>query len=264
MSILQEIVATKKEEVKKDKSLYPVKLLEQSIHFDSPCVSFTEYITRKDKLGIIAEFKRKSPSKGAINLYASPEQVSIEYMQAGASAISVLTDKSYFGGSKEDLKTVRKYNFCPILRKEFIIDEYQIIEAKSLGADAILLIASILSKQEIQNFTKLAKSLGLQVLFEVHDEEEIQKFIPEIDLIGVNNRNLKTFKTDYRYSIDMFEKLPKNAVKISESGINSPNVIVELKEVGYDGFLIGEHFMASGDPGASCAKFIQNIKKITK
>ena len=261
MSILHEIVVQKRKEVDKDKSMYPIKLLEASIHFDSPCVSMSEYILREDKVGIIAEFKRKSPSKGGINLYASPESVSIGYMQAGASAISVLTDSKFFGGSKEDLKTVRKFNFCPILRKEFIIDEYQIIEAKSIGADAILLIASILTEKEISQFTKLAKSLGLQVLFEVHDADEIEKYIPEIDLIGVNNRNLKTFETDYRYSIEMFGKLPSDAVKISESGINDPKIVAELKGVGYNGFLIGEHFMANGNPGKNCAKFIQQVNK---
>jgi indole-3-glycerol phosphate synthase len=260
MDILQKIVAHKRKEVEKDKSLYPIKLLEQSIFFDSPCVSLGEYITREDKVGIIAEFKRKSPSKGAINLYASPEEVSIGYMQAGASAISVLTDNHFFGGSKDDLKVVRKFNYCPILRKEFIIDEYQILEAKSMGADAILLIASILSENEIEKFAKLAKSLGLEILFEVHDEEEIGKYREEIDLIGVNNRNLKTFNTDFRYSIDMFSKLPSDAIKISESGINDANVVKELIAIGYDGFLIGEYFMASGSPGEHCAKFINSVK----
>lgn len=261
MSILREIVEHKKKEVAQLKALYPIKLLENSIHFDAPTVSISEYILRADKSGIIAEFKRKSPSKGAINQYASPEKVSIGYMQAGASAISVLTDKDYFGGSNQDLEIVRKFNFCPILRKEFIIDEYQILEAKSIGADAILLIASILSNQEIKNFVQLAKSLHLEILFEVHDEEEIGKFVEEIDLIGVNNRNLSTFKTDYNYSKALFEKLPANVVKISESGINDPQAVSELQDCGYDGFLIGEHFMVSGDPGQNCAKFIQQINK---
>jgi len=259
MDILDKIVAHKRKEVDKDKSLYPVKLLEESIHFDAPCVSLSKYILREDKVGIIAEFKRRSPSKGAINIYASPEKVSIGYMQAGASAISVLTDKEFFGGSKEDLKTVRKYNFCPILRKEFIIDEYQILEAKAIGADAILLIASILTEDEISKFVKLAKSLGLEILFEVHDKIEIAKYIDGIDLIGVNNRNLKTFKTDYRYSIEMFDKLPNDAVKISESGISDASVVRELKKVGYNGFLIGEHFMANGNPGESCGRFVRNV-----
>ncbi len=262
MNILDEIVAQKKQEVQLDKSLYPIKLLEQSIHFSAPCLSLKDYIKRKDKSGIIAEFKRKSPSKGAINLYASPEQVSIGYMQAGASAISVLTDSKFFGGSKEDLKIVRKYNYCPILRKEFIVDEYQIIEAKSIGADAILLIASILNDEEIKSFSTLAKSLGMQILFEVHDKEELEKYIPEMDLIGVNNRNLKTFKTDYRYSLDLLPYLPKDSIKISESGINDPLIVNELIDAGYDGFLIGEYFMAHGNPGENILKFIKKINEI--
>ncbi len=262
MSILKEIVEFKRIEVGKAKAFYPTKLLEESIYFESPCLPLSDYIKRKDKSGIIAEFKRRSPSKGAINLYASPEKVSIGYMQAGASAISVLTDEYFFGGSKEDLKTIRKYNFCPILRKEFIIDEYQIIEAKSIGADAILLIASILSEEEITRFTKLAKSLGLEILFEVHDESEIMKYNDEIDLIGVNNRNLNTFVTDFNYSKKIFEKLPEGAVKISESGINNPEVILDLKKTGFDGFLIGEYFMANGDPASNCHKFIQKIKEL--
>jgi indole-3-glycerol phosphate synthase len=263
MDILQKIVEHKRKEVVKDKSLYPVKLLENSIHFEAPCVSLKSYILREDKSGVIAEFKRKSPSKGPINLYASPEQVGIGYMQAGASAISVLTDKQFFGGSKDDLKTIRKYNFCPILRKEFIIDEYQIIEAKSIGADAILLIASILDKEEINRFSALAKSLGLQILFEIHEEDELDKYNDDIDLIGVNNRNLKTFKTDYRYSLDVIDKLPADAVRISESGINDPKVVNTLKSAGYHGFLIGEHFMSHGNPAKSCQKFIQQMNKIT-
>ncbi len=264
MSILKEIVASKKKEVEEDKALYPVKLLEKSIHFDAPCVSLRNYIQREDKVGIIAEFKRQSPSKGAINKYASPEKVSIGYMQAGASAISVLTDSQYFGGSKEDLKTIRKFNYCPILRKEFVIDEYQIIEAKSIGADAILLIASILSEEKISEFTRLAKSLGLEILFEVHDEVEIDKFLPEMDLIGVNNRNLRTFETDYKYSLEILAKLPSSAAKISESGISDPTVVHELKSAGFDGLLIGEHFMANGDPGGQCNKFIQQVKKLAE
>lgn len=260
MSILETIVTAKKKQVEKDRALYPVKLLEQSICFESPCVSLSKYIKREDKSGIIAEFKRKSPSKGAINLYASPEQVSIGYMQAGASAISVLTDQEFFGGSNKDLQTVRKYNYCPILRKDFVVSEYQIIEAKSIGADAILLIASILSKEEIAKFVSLAKSLGLEILFEVHDKEEIDKFTDEIDLIGVNNRNLKTFKTDYHYSKEIFKDLPSGAVKISESGINDAKIVKDLQECGYDGFLIGEFFMASGDPGQACGKFVKEIQ----
>ncbi len=260
MSILETIVKSKKKQVEHNQGLYPTKLLEQSIYFESPCISLKEYVLRSEKSGIIAEFKRRSPSKGGINLYASPEKVSISYMQGGASAISVLTDKEFFGGSNEDLKTVRKYNYCPILRKDFVLSEYQIIEAKSIGADAILLIASILNKEELDRFTNLAKELGLEILFEVHDQDEISKYVDRMDLIGVNNRNLKTFVTDYRYSLEIFDKLPKGAVKISESGINDPSVVNILKDKGYQGFLIGEYFMSGADPGKKCAKFINEME----
>src|SRR5688500_15119050 len=147
MNILDQIIAHKRKEVSDRKSLYPVKLLEQSIFFSSPTVSLKKYVQRKDKTGIIAEFKRKSPSKGIINAHASVERTTIGYMQAGASALSVLTDKQFFGGSNEDLVVVRKFNFCPIIRKDFTIDEYQIVEAKSIGADAILLIAAVLDPE---------------------------------------------------------------------------------------------------------------------
>jgi indole-3-glycerol phosphate synthase len=194
MNILDQITEHKRKEVDQAKSLYPVKLLEQSIFFSSPTVSLKKYVQRDDKTGIIAEFKRRSPSKGVINAYASVERTTIGYMQAGASALSVLTDKQFFGGSNDDLKTVRKFNFCPILRKDFTIDEYQIVEAKSIGADAILLIAAILKPNEVKSLTRFAHSFGLEVLLEVHDEEELRSNLDSgADLIGVNNRNLKTF-----------------------------------------------------------------------
>src|SRR6187431_736395 len=195
MNILDQIIEHKRKEVAERKSLYPVKLLEQSIYFSTQPVSMTKYIQREDKTGIIAEFKRKSPSKGIINAHASVERTSIGYMQAGASALSVLTDKQFFGGSNEDLTVARKFNFCPIIRKDFTIDEYQIIEAKSIGADAILLIAAVLDSKEIKQFTTFAHSLKMEVLLEVHNEEELKNNLEAgADLIGVNNRNLKTFE----------------------------------------------------------------------
>ena len=160
-SILNKIIDYKKTEIEQRKALYPVKLLEQSIYFNTPTVSFTKFIKRKDKQGIIAEFKRKSPSKGIINNYADVEEVSIGYMQAGASALSILTDNHFFGGKNQDLSEARKFNYAPILNKNFIVDEYQIIEAKSIGADVILLIAECLDKKQIAAFTKLAKELDL-------------------------------------------------------------------------------------------------------
>ena len=182
-------------------------------------------------------------------------------MQAGASALSVLTDSNFFGGEISDLITARKFNYCPILRKDFIISEYQIIEAKSIGADAILLIASVLTKQEIKSFTKAAHQLGLEVLLEVHTQEELDKYIPEISLVGINNRNLKTFEVNFENSIELSKQLPENTVKIAESGIHNFKNIIELKKHGFDGFLIGENFMKTSNPGLSCQEFIKKINR---
>ena len=256
MTILEKIVAHKKKEIDNKKSLYPTKLLEKSIYFDTPVVSLKKYILREDKSGIIAEFKRHSPSKGDINPYAKVEEVSIGYMQAGASALSVLTDEAFFKGKNADLTEARKFNFCPILRKDFVVDEYQIIEAKSIGADAILLIAECLEKQELAALAKLAKSLGLEVLMEIHSQEQLNKICPDLDLIGVNNRNLKTFEVSTQTSVDLFPHIPADFVPISESGISHPDTIKALKAVGFQGFLIGEHFMASSNPGRACREFI--------
>ena len=192
MNILEKIIVDKYKEVAERKSLVPVKLLEKSTFFEGKVVSMKKYVTHPEKSGIISEFKRKSPSKGMINGAASVETVSIGYMQAGASALSILTDKDYFGGSNEDLKIARKFNFCPILRKDFVVDEYQIIEAKSIGADCILLIAAALEPEKLKSLAYFAKSLGLEVLLEVHDGDELAQSINDgVDLIGVNNRNLK-------------------------------------------------------------------------
>ena len=261
MNILEEIIAYKKEEVRERKELYPVRLLERSIYFASPTVSLKKYLLRKDKCGIIAEIKRRSPSKGVINNYVSVERTSIGYMQAGASALSVLTDKKYFGGSNEDLQIARKFNFCPILRKEFIIDEYQVLEAKSIGADAILLIAAVLTPKEVHHLSRHAKSLGMEVLLEIHDEKELQLNLHDsVDIIGVNNRDLKTFATSIETSIALADKIPAGYVMISESGIHEPDDIVNLKQAGYQGFLMGEHFMVHGRPEKSCADFINKLK----
>jgi len=249
MNILDEIIAHKRKETEDRKSLYPVRLLEQSIYFATPCVSMRHYIRRPDKSGIIAEIKRKSPSKGTINAHVSVERVSIGYMQAGASAISVLTDQKYFGGSNEDLTTARKFNFCPILRKDFTVDEYQIIEAKSIGADVILLIAAALDAASLKSLTSFAHSLGLEVLLEVHTREELEYSIDAgADLIGVNNRDLKTFKISLDISRELAPLIPDSVVKVSESGIESPDTIMELREFGYEGFLMGQNFMQHGTP----------------
>jgi indole-3-glycerol phosphate synthase len=262
MNILDEIVAYKRKEVAEAKSLYPVKLLEQSIFFPSSTVSLRKYVQREDKTGIIAEFKRKSPSKGMINAYASVERTTIGYMQAGASALSVLTDKHFFGGSNDDLKIVRKYNFCPILRKDFTIDEYQIIEAKSIGADAILLIAAILEPLQVKGLSHFAQSLGLEVLLEVHDSEELKMNLDSgADLIGVNNRNLKTFEVSVETSKELADLIPEEVVGVSESGISSPETIIELRKYGYEGFLIGENFMKHSRPEDEAKLFMDELRK---
>jgi indole-3-glycerol phosphate synthase len=264
MDILQTIVTHKKKEVKERKSLFPVKLLEKAIYFNSAPVSLKKYLLRDDLTGIIAEFKRKSPSKGFINKYAEVERTTIGYMQAGASALSVLTDTEFFGGKSADLSTARKFNFCPILRKDFIIDEYQITEAKSIGADVILLIAAILTKEQIKNYTKLAHDLGMEVLLEIHGEGELEKVIPEIQIVGVNNRNLKTMEISLQNSLNVFSKLPAEAVKVSESGIYTPKQLLELKDAGFNGFLMGEHFMKHSRPEEVCANFIKEVKQLQK
>ena len=263
MNILEEIIAHKHKEVEERKSLYPIKLLEQSIYFSTPCVSMKKYLLREDKSGIIAEIKRKSPSKGLINPYVSIERTSIGYMQAGASALSILTDKQFFGGSNEDLTIARQFNFCPILRKDFVVNEYQIIEAKSIGADAILLIAAALSPDEVKQLAAFAHSLGLEVLFEVHTKEEIYpEVLGHVDMIGVNNRDLKTFVVDIELSKRLSSLIPNTVVKVSESGISNPATIIELKKFGYKGFLMGENFMKQSRPEKAASDFIKELRKL--
>ena len=263
MNILDQIIEHKKKEVEERQGLYPIKFLEQSIFFNSPAVSLKKYIQRKDKSGIIAEIKRKSPSKGVINSNVSVERTSIGYMQAGASALSILTDKHFFGGSNEDLTTARKYNFCPILRKDFTIDEYQIVEAKSIGADAILLIAAALPVAKLKELAKFAKSLGLEILLEVHNKLELESNLnADVDLIGVNNRDLKTFNLSLDISKELASLIPKAFVKVSESGIESPEAIIELKKYGYEGFLMGQNFMQHSRPEQAAKDFIKQLRKL--
>ncbi len=261
MNRLEEIKAHKIKEVNLKKELCTLKQLESSIYFNSKCVSLKKYVADSKRSGIIAEFKRKSPSKGFINKYANAEDITIGYMQAGASALSVLTDENFFGAVAKDFNSARKYNYCPILRKDFIVDEFQIIESKSIGADAILLIAKILSPQEITNFTKLAHQLGLEVLLEVHDKNEILSTQEiNVDLIGINNRNLKSFEVNIEHSIQLSEYINPEIIKVSESGINNTETIKLLKQYGFQGFLIGEYFMRQTNPGMACRQFIQKLK----
>lgn len=262
MNILDQIIEYKKKEVEERKSLYPVKLLEQSIYFKTQPVSMKKYLQRKDLTGIIAEFKRKSPSKGVINAHASVERTSIGYMQAGASALSVLTDKNFFGGSNEDLMVARKFNFCPIIRKDFTIEEYQVVEAKSIGADAILLIAAVLDPKRSKELAAFAHSFGMEVLLEVHNEEELKANLEAgADMIGVNNRNLKTFEVSIEASKRLAPQIPASVVKVSESGISSPDTIIDLRKHGFEGFLMGENFMKHSRPDQAAMEFVEELRK---
>ncbi|MEW6470370.1 MAG: indole-3-glycerol phosphate synthase TrpC [Bacteroidota bacterium] len=264
MNILDKIIAFKKKEVAERKSLYPYQLLERSIYFRSPVISLKKYLLRPDKAGIIAEFKRRSPSKGVINQYADVERTSIGYMQAGASALSVLTDTEFFGGRNEDLTTARKFNYCPILRKDFVVDEYQLVEARSIGADAVLLLANVLSPAQVRQFAATARSLGLEVLLELRERKELAALTSEVDVVGINNRDLKSFKTDIRRSFEMADLIPDRFIRVSESGIDSADTILRLKKAGFRGFLIGESFMKRSRPETACAELIGNINRVKK
>jgi len=260
MNILDKITRDKRIEVNLRKQLIPTKQLEQSILFDRETVSLANNL-KNSNTGIIAEHKRRSPSKQVINHDLNVFDVAKGYEEAGASGMSVLTDAKYFGGALDDLLLARSSCNLPLLRKDFIIDQYQIIEAKAYGADVILLIAAILSKAEIKQFSKLAKSLKLDVLLEVHNETELNKSImPSIDMLGVNNRNLKTFEVSLETSKILSELIPNDFVKISESGISSIEAIKTLKPFGYKGFLIGENFMKTNNAGESAKQFIKDLK----
>ncbi len=264
MNILDKIVARKKEEITERKARTPEQELEKAACFDRKPYSLSQALLLRSP-GIIAEFKTKSPSKGIIHAGADVKQITIGYVQAGAAALSVLTDTDFFGGSDDHLRVARQHNNCPILRKDFTIDTYQITEAKALGADAILLIAAILSYQEIETLASYAHSLGLEVLLEVHNAEELERTVlddqiaPHIQVVGVNNRNLKTFDVDLETSARLAALMPESMVKISESGISAPEAITRLMQHGYQGFLMGEHFMKQEDPAEACGAFIKSI-----
>lgn len=260
MDILQKIIADKRREVELKKSIIPVSQLESSVLFNSRTNSLSKLL-QNSASGIIAEHKRKSPSKHIINSSFTVEEVVKGYQNAGVCGISVLTDMKYFGGSLDDLLLARASVTIPLLRKEFIIDEYQILEAKAHGADVILLIAAVLTRQEIKYLSEFAQSLGLEVLLEVHNEEELFKAImPSLNMIGVNNRNLKTFEVNLSYSIELANFIPKEFVKISESGISNINDVKELQQYGFQGFLIGESFMKKENAGLAANKFIKQLQ----
>ena len=259
MTILEKIIETKKNELEIVKKTIPIEELKKLPNFERKSISLVERL-KNSSHGIIAEHKRKSPSKSIINDSISINEIITGYNNVNVCGISVLTDKDYFGGSLNDLRNARKLTNIPILRKEFIIDEYQIIEAKANGADVILLIAACLEKDQIKSFSSLAKEIGLEVLIEIHDENELKKCLTDtIDIIGVNNRNLKTFEVDINTSIKLSNMIPKKFTKISESGISNYNEIIKLRKYGFKGFLIGELFMKNKNPGKEVLNLIQKI-----
>ena len=262
MTILDKIIAFKKKEIAKIKAEVPVQKLVESPSFGSTAFSLKKSLLEVGSTGIIAEYKRQSPSKGIINDKATIAEVTNGYLDANVAAQSILTDTSFFGGTMADLMEARVLNQQkPILRKDFIVDGFQIVESKAIGADVILLIAACLTSTELKNFGNLATDLGMEVLYEVHTKEDLDK-INDLDnkIIGINNRNLKTFEVDLDNSIQLANQIPETSIKISESGISDPRIITGLKQYGFQGFLIGENFMKEENPGEACQEFISQIR----
>jgi indole-3-glycerol phosphate synthase len=259
MDILDQIIEHKKSTLPLRKGLIPPVVLEKFPFFNRQCLSLAERLKTGSGTGIIAEFKRKSPSKGIINATANVEKVTRDYERYGAAAISVLTEDHFFGGSSEDLMAARDTVNIPLLRKDFIIDEYQLLEAKAIGADVILLIAACLTPPDVKILAASAKNLGLEVLLELHDEEELEHICADTDLIGINNRSLKTFEVDIGRSLQMAAKIPSGKIKIAESGISDAGQINLFRQHGFSGFLMGENFMKSESPGEAFREFASKL-----
>jgi len=259
MNILDTIIEHKKKEVAERKERVPVQELEKQPFFSRKTLSLKQFLLDDTRTGIIAEFKRRSPSKGIINANADVVAVTSAYAKYGASGLSVLTDEQFFGGSTADLIKAR-VNEIPILRKDFVIDEYQIVEAKAMGADLILLIAANLTPAEVKRLAAFARSLQLEVLLELHAEEELEHICDATELVGINNRNLKTFVVDIERSLNMAARIPAGKIKIAESGISDPANIRLFKQHDFKGFLIGENFMKTKDPGDAFQDFITQLE----
>ncbi len=258
-TILDRILADKVVEVAERKQLIAIAALEKSHAFSRTCLSLKQSLLASDT-GIISEFKRKSPSLGWIHEEADVVDVTSGYGAAGASGISILTDYPYFGGTSLDIMAARSRISCPVLRKDFVIDEYQLYEAKAIGADVILLIAAALTGKQTFELARKAHELGLEVLLEVHNADEIRHANDFVDMLGVNNRNLKTFEQSIQVSFDLAELIPDHFVKVSESGISKVVTVKELRKVGYKGFLMGENFMKEEDPAEALKLFIDGLK----
>ncbi len=258
MTILDKIIASKKLEVASRKISIPVSALEKAPAFSRKCLSMKQSLLNSES-GIISEFKRKSPSLGWIHEDADVVDVTAGYSAAGASGISILTDEEYFGGTPMDLMAARQFITCPVLRKDFVIDEYQLYEAKAMGADVVLLIAAALTVEQTVELAQKAKELGLEVLLEVHNAEELGHANDFVDMLGVNNRNLKTFEQSIQTSFDLAALIPDKFVKVSESGISKTETVKELRKVGYKGFLMGENFMKEENPAEALRRFIRPL-----
>jgi len=258
MSILDDIISFKRQEVEKRKKDVGLDELEKREFFSREIISLKQSLLDEARTGIIAEFKRRSPSKGIINNAADVNKVTTAYVQGGASALSILTDEYFFGGSESDLLRARIHEI-PILRKDFIVDKYQLVESRAMGADVILLIAACLSPKEVRDLAAFAKELELEVLLELHGENELAHMCDEIDLVGINNRNLKTFEVDIERSLAMADKIPAGKIRIAESGISKIENIKLFREHGFKGFLMGEHFMKQADPGRAFEEFVSKL-----
>ena len=258
MSILDDIISFKRQEVEKRKKDVGLDELEKREFFSREIISLKQSLLDEARTGIIAEFKRRSPSKGIINNAADVNKVTTAYVQGGASALSILTDEYFFGGSESDLLRARIHEI-PILRKDFIVDKYQLVESRAMGADVILLIAACLSPKEVRDLAAFAKELELEVLLELHGENELAHMCDEIDLVGINNRNLKTFEVDIERSLAMVDKIPAGKIRIAESGISKIENIKLFREHGFKGFLMGEHFMKQADPGRAFEEFVSKL-----
>jgi indole-3-glycerol phosphate synthase len=259
MEILEIIINHKLKEIEGKKRIFPVRKLEKSVFFKRRMHSFYDALGKPGP-SVIGEFKRKSPSKGVINISSEVEDVARAYQEAGIAAMSILTDMEFFGGEEQDLENVAGFIKIPLLRKDFILDEYQVIESKSIGASSILLIASVLTRKEVKILSELAQTLGMDVLFEVHNENDLDKMSQNIRIVGVNNRNLNTLDVDISLSEEIFPFLPVNCLKVAESGFQTPEDIKKLFETGFDAFLIGENFMKSKEPGEAASRFLEDLK----
>ena len=261
MDILEKIIAQKRIELERCKQVVHLEQLENTLSaVDIMLQRSLKNTLLQAEVPIIAEFKRKSPSKGFINENAELKEIIPAYTQSGAAGISVLTDEKFFGGNLSDLKQARTLTDIPLLRKDFMIDEYQLYVAKTIGADVILLIAAALTVTQTKQLARKAKELNLEVLLELHEENELEYINEYVDIVGINNRNLKTFAVDIEASIRLSDKLPTDFVRISESGISQPETVIQLMQAGFQGFLMGENFMKTDSPGDELSNFIRQVK----